>query len=227
MWREGRLWFSDLVGNRMYALNAQGTAELMIDHSGGVDSPPAGSYQGSNAMVTAKDGSVLIAQHGARRIARIEGDSRVSTSTPIREKLNSPNDAVFAADGALWFTDPPFGLTGMNDDPGKEIPFNGVYRYAGGKVTAMARDLAVSQRSRFLARRQYFVRLQFRARHVDRKYRVGASGSLSNGTIFYHFSADQGAGVPDGLKVDQAGERLGHRAGRNPDHQPRRQGDGG
>ena len=46
MWREGRLWFSDVVGNRMYTVTPDGKVTLMIEHSGGVDNPPAGSISG-------------------------------------------------------------------------------------------------------------------------------------------------------------------------------------
>jgi gluconolactonase len=37
---------------------------------------------------------------------------------------------VFGPGGALYFTDPPFGLVGQDKDPAKELDFNGVYRFA-------------------------------------------------------------------------------------------------
>jgi gluconolactonase len=206
MWREGRLWFSDLVGNRMYALTPQGGVELKIDHSGGVADPPPGSYQGSNAMVTAEDGSVLMTQHGARRIVRLEGDRLASFVDKYQGKrLNSPNDAVFAPDGALWFTDPPFGLPGQDKDPGKEIAFSGVYRLAGGTLTAMVRDLPLPNGIAFSPDGGTLYVSNSGPDMFIRKYRVGAGGALSDGTIFHRFSAGEGAGVPDGLKVDRAG----------------------
>src|ERR1700756_5723596 len=67
MWREGRLWFSDLVGNKMYAVSPEGKVELLIDNAGGLDNIAPKSYKGSNAMVADKDGSVLMCQHGLRR----------------------------------------------------------------------------------------------------------------------------------------------------------------
>ena len=48
---------------------------------------------------------------------------------------------MFAKDGSLYFTDPPYGLLKQDDDPGKEIRFNGVYRFADGRVQALVRDL--------------------------------------------------------------------------------------
>src|SRR6185295_11930516 len=68
MWREGRLWFSDLVGNKMYAVSPDGKVELLIDHAGGLDNAAPGFYRGSNAMATDKDGSVLMCQHSLRRV---------------------------------------------------------------------------------------------------------------------------------------------------------------
>ena len=44
------------------------------------------------------------------------------------KRFNSPNDGVFKSNGDLYFTDPPYGLLGLNDDPAKELDFNGVYR---------------------------------------------------------------------------------------------------
>src|SRR5690606_15546503 len=118
MWRGGKLWFSDLVGNKLVAVSPDGTVEVLMDKAGGLDNPPEGSFKGSNGLVTAADGTVLMNQHGARRIVKLDDELAI---TPFLEsfegkKLNSPNDLVFAADGALWFTDPPYGLTGQDQD---------------------------------------------------------------------------------------------------------------
>src|SRR5262245_60806233 len=72
MWHQGSLWFSDLRGNKMYSLSPDGKLRVMLEKAGGVDSFPAGANGGSNAMVTDKDGSVLMMQHSARRIVRLD-----------------------------------------------------------------------------------------------------------------------------------------------------------
>jgi gluconolactonase len=130
MWRQGRLWFSDLVGNKLYAVSPAGKLEMLKDHSGGLDSFPPGAYMGSNAMATDKDHSVLLIEQGARKIVRLDKDLKASLFLEKFEgkHLNSPNDLVFATDGSLWFTDPPYGLQKQNNDPAKELSFNGVYR---------------------------------------------------------------------------------------------------
>ena len=44
------------------------------------------------------------------------------------KRFNSPNDLVISSKGTVFFTDPPYGLEGLNDSPAKELAFNGVYR---------------------------------------------------------------------------------------------------
>src|SRR6202012_1625267 len=94
MWRNGALWFSDLRGNKMYSVTPDGKIKVMLDHAGGLDSFAAGANKGSNAMVPDKDGTVLMNQHGARRIVRLDANMHI---TPFLDKyngkrLNSPND---------------------------------------------------------------------------------------------------------------------------------------
>src|SRR5215475_3606778 len=145
LWRpSGALWFSDVVGNVVRQWTPDGKITEIL-RPGGYDgnSLPAGGYVGPNGMAADKDGAVLLCQHGNRRIAKIDKDMKVTTLVDKFEgkKLNSPNDLVFASDGALYFTDPPYGLPKQDDDPSKEIKFNGVFRLAGGKLTPIIKDL--------------------------------------------------------------------------------------
>jgi gluconolactonase len=207
MWREGRLWFSDLQGDTVYAVTPDGQKQVLITRAGGHSNMPAGSYLGPNAMVPGKDGAVLLAQHGARRISRIGPDMRpVPFITAFKGKrLNSPNDLVFAPDGSLYFTDPPFGLLKGDEDPGKEQTFNGVYRYSDGTVSAVVTDLsmpngiAVSQDGKRLYVNNYGPDMKLMA------YDIAPDGTVSNGKALITYTPDQGAGGPDGLKVDTAG----------------------
>jgi gluconolactonase len=205
MWRDGRLWFSDLTGNKVLATTPEGKVELLLDHGGGLVSITG--YQGPNAMVTEPDGSVLLAQHGARRIVRLGKDM---SATPViteyqGKKLNSPNDMVLAADGALWFTDPPFGLDGQDKSPQKEQTFNGVYRCAGGTVTAMITDMTRPNGIAFSPDgKTLYVSNSAPDMHV-RAYDVGPNGALSNKRTFISYPGAPGDDVPDGLKVDGAG----------------------
>src|ERR1035438_5503148 len=145
LWRpDGQgLWFSGLAGSLVRSITPAGQVEVLIQNSGGQSSAPAGSFIGSNAMVADKDGFVLLCQHPNQRIVRVAKDL---TMTPFLEKyqgkrFNSPNDLVYTSGGALYFTDPPYGLLKQDDDPAKELKFNGVFRYAGGKLQVVVNDL--------------------------------------------------------------------------------------
>lgn len=206
MWREGQLWFSDLVGNKMLSVSPAGTVHVLLDHSGGVSNPPPGSYMGSNAMVNAPDGTVLMIQQGGRRIVRL--DSKLNI-TPFldrfeEKRFNSPNDLVYAPDGSLWFTDPPFGLLGQDKDSAKELTFNGVFRYAHGKLTAPIRDLTRPNGIGFSADGKTLYISNSGPDMFVEKFHVAADGTVSGGSkvISYPGSAPD---VPDGLKLDSAG----------------------
>jgi gluconolactonase len=208
MWRQGRLWFADLTGNKMFAVSPDGKTELLIDKSGGLDTIPKGSFRGSNGMVTDKDGSVLMNQHGARRIVRLDDKLGI---TPFIEKfdgkrLNSPNDLVFAPDGSLWITDPPYGLAGQDKDPAKEVPFNGVYRYADGKLTAVIKDMPRPNGIGFSPDGKTLYVSNSEPKMFVKKFDVAADGSVSNGKIFVEYPGPNPVDVPDGLKVDSAGD---------------------
>ena len=208
VWTKGQLWFSDLVGNKLYALEPDGQTRVLMENSGGGSADAAGGYPGSNGAVPYLDGSVLMAQHGARRIVRVANDMSV---TPFIERdaegrrLNSPNDMVFGPDGALWFTDPAFGLPAGDDDPAKEIPYNGVYRWKDGQISAAITDLAnpngigLSPDGRLLyvsnSGPEMFVMV----------YDVDADGAVSNPRRLISYDLPRPDDVPDGLKVDSRG----------------------
>lgn len=208
MWREGRLWFSDLSDDKVIAVSPAGKVKTLIEHAGGLNPFPPGSFLGSNAMVTDKDGSVLLVQQGGRKIVRL--DAKLQPTVLIDKydgkRLNSPNDLVFAADGALWFTDPPFGLPQMDKDPAKELAFNGVYRYADGKLTAAIRDLTLPNGLAFSPDGKTLYVANYGPKRFVNAYSVAADGSVSNARTVIEYGPDEkGQGGPDGLKVDRAG----------------------
>ncbi len=206
MWRSGRLWFSDVKGNKMYALTPDGKSVLLMDHSGGIDNASSGGgFKGSNGIAPAKDGSVLVTQHGARRIVRLDEHLKPSTFLDRFEgkRFNSPNDLVFAPDGSLWFTDPPYGLDRQDRDPAKELGFNGVFRYADGKLTAPIRNLSRPNGIGFNRDGKTLYVSNSGPEMFVEKYKVAADGSVSDGTKFIEYPGSA-PDVPDGLKLDSA-----------------------
>ena len=113
----------------------------------------------------APNGNVVLCQHGNRRIVELSPDMKVKLlveRSADGKHLSSPNDVVYTPDGSLYFTDPPFGLAKGNDDPAKEEPYNGVYRFKDGKAVADHHGCRVTQRDCILTRLQSAVHLQFR-----------------------------------------------------------------
>jgi gluconolactonase len=205
---DGILWFSDVPGNLVRSITPAGEVKVIIPNAGGTVTAPAGAFIGPNGMIADKDGAVLLCQHGNRQIVRVAKD--MSTTPYISKfeghRLNSPNDLVYRSDGALYFTDPPYGLTKQDDDPAKEMKFNGVFLYAGGKLQALVKDLnrpngvALSPDEKSL----YVANSDEKKRFVNR-YDVAADGTVSNGRVFFDFSTVPEKGIPDGIKVDSQG----------------------
>jgi gluconolactonase len=208
LWRPDRtLWFSDVPGNVVRSVTPEGTVSVLITNAGGVSSAPPGSFIGSNGMAEAPDGSVWMTQHGDRRIVRIAPDRSLTpvVSSFEGKRFNSPNDLVFAKDGALYFTDPPYGLTKQDDDPAKELRFNGVYRFANGRVQAVVRDLNRPNGLAFTPDfTGLFVNNSDAAKNLVMRYDVAADGTLSGGRVFADLTSKTD-GLADGLKVDAKG----------------------
>jgi len=213
VWRpEGAVWFSDVVGNVVRQWTPDGKVIELLK-PGGYDgnSLPAGGYIGPNGMVADKDGAVLLCQHGNRRIVRIGKDMKVSTLVDRYEgkRLNSPNDLVFHSDGSLYFTDPPYGFPKQDEDPLKELAFNGVYRLANGKLQLLIKDLPRPNGIAFSPDYKTLYVANSDKKKVWMRYDVAADGSVSNGRLFADVDSEKEDGVPDGMKVDSLGNVYG------------------
>lgn len=209
LWRpDGRLWFSDVVGNVVRALAPDGTVEVLIRNAGGDADAPAGAYIGPNGMIADKDGTVLLAQHWNRRIVRVAED--LSTTVYLDrfegKRFNSPNDLVFAKDGALYFTDPPYGLVQQDQDPRKELDFNGVFLYRDGNLVPIIENLdrpngiALSPDGTVL-----YVSNSAETRKLILRYDVEPDGTVSGERVFADLTSAPEPGVPDGMCVDSRG----------------------
>ena len=214
MWHNGALWFSDLMGNKMYSLSGAGVLKVLLNNAGGRESFPAGSYGGSNAMAADRDGSVLMMQHSARRIVRLDDKLAVTPflTTYDGKQFNSPNDLVFSSNGALYFTDPPFGLfnpatpnADLDHDSRRQIAFNGVYRHQDGKVTAVITDLRRPNGLAFSPDGRVLYVANTEGPSAYYRYDVKPDGTLGSRQLFADVTKETGDGVPDGMKVDSRG----------------------
>jgi gluconolactonase len=207
MWKEGKLWFSDVRGDKVRTYDPKtNTVTVILTDSGGVKNAPPDANFGSNAMITDKDGSILLTRMAIGTIERMDdkGGLKPFLSKYQGKRFNSPNDLVFTKDGALWFTDPSFGLPKMDQDPKKELKFNAVFRYAGGKLTPAVTDMTQPNGIAFSPDEKTLYISNSMPDMYVRAYDVGADGKLSNPRklISYPGSAPD---VPDGMKVDSAG----------------------
>jgi len=208
LWRSDRhIWFSDVVGNALRSVTPDGKVEVLMRDAGGKTSVPHGGYVGPNGMVGDKDGTVLMCQHTNRRIVRVGKDLKTTVYLDKFEgkRFNSPNDLVFRSDGSLYFTDPPFGLPKADADPGKEIKFNGVYRYANGKLEAVVKDLPSPNGIAFSPDGKILYVSNTQKDMYWMRYDVAQDGSISGGRKFADVSPSKDPGVPDGMKVDSKG----------------------
>src|SRR5579884_3516789 len=131
MWRDGKLWFSDVRGDKVRTYDPKtNKVTVILKDSGGVKDAPPDKNFGSNAMITDKDGSILLTRMAIGTIERMDdkGNLKPFLSKYQGKRLNSPHALVFAKDGALWFTDPSFGPPGMDKAPKKQLKYNAVSR---------------------------------------------------------------------------------------------------
>jgi gluconolactonase len=206
---DGYLLFSDPNANTIYRWSPDGQVSVFRAKSGyaGADIGEYGQ-PGSNGLTLDAQGRLTIDEHGNRRVVRLEKNGAVTTLADRFEgkRLNSPNDLVYRSDGALYFTDPPFGLPKAHDDPRKELPFSGLFLLKDGRLTAVSRDLAGPNGLAFSPdEKTLYVGDWDPGKKVVMKYEVHADGTLGEGAVFADFTADEGEDAIDGLKVDRNG----------------------
>ena len=144
-WAEGPVWFkdrfvfSDVPKNIAYAWKRGDAEPVVFLKPSGTDAPS--ELQGSNGLAVDGQGNLVLCQHGARRIGQSLGDGKFKPLATAFDgkKFNSPNDLAIAADGAVYFTDPPYGLPKGQK---AEQDFHGVYKLAAdGKVTLVTKEV--------------------------------------------------------------------------------------
>jgi len=207
---DGFLLFSDPNANTIYRWSPDGQVSVFRTKSGyaGVD---AGEYgqPGSNGLALDREGRLTINEHGNRRVTRLEktGALTVLADRYQGKRLNSPNDLVYRSDGALYFTDPPFGFPRSFDDPRKELPYSGVFCLIDGQLKLVSADLAGPNGLAFSPDEKYlYVGNWDPKKKVVMRYDVRSDGSLANGgAVFFDMTSAPGEDAIDGIKVDRVG----------------------
>jgi gluconolactonase len=207
---DGALLFSSPNTNTIYRLDPEAGRVSVFRSKSGHAGTDIGRYvqPGSNGLAFSPDGLLAICQHGNRRVIRVNphGDTTVLADRYDGRRLNSPNDLVYAADGTLYFTDPPFGLPGGFDDPEKELPFSGVFRVRDGEVSLVTdalagpNGIALSPDERYL-----YVGNWDPERKVVMRYDLAGDGG---GEVLADLTGASGEDAIDGIAVDRHGNLL-------------------
>jgi len=210
--KDGYLLFSDIPNNSIYKWQEGKGESLFLKPSGYTGKAPfEGPEPGSNGLAYDPTGRLVLAEHGDRRVARLEKNGRKTTLVDRYEgkRINSPNDVVFKSNGDLYFTDPPFGLPKSFDDPRKELPFQGVYRFsADGKLTLVTKDIKAPNGIAFSPdEKKLYISNADTSNAIWLVYDVKPDGTIENGKVLFNATAwtKTKKGVPDGMKIDRDG----------------------
>jgi gluconolactonase len=173
---------------------------------------PQGVQIGTNGLTLDRQGRLIACEHGNRRVSRTEQDGTVTTLADRYEgkRFNSPNDVVCKSNGDIYFTDPNSVARRNPPDPHNdfktELGFNGVYRVtAAGKLELLTKDMPYPNGLAFSPDEKKLYIANSRLDKFWMVYNVKADGTLAEGKKFFDLSHDTGEAVPDGMKVDSAG----------------------
>ena len=205
-WVEGPVWmgdagcllFSDIPNNRI----------MRWIPGFGVSTYRAPSNF-ANGHTRDRQGRLLSCEHGTRRVTRTEWDGSITVIAESYQgkRLNSPNDVVVTSDGAIWFTDPHYGI--MTNYEGfaspQELPCN-VYRVApDGTMAAVATDFQCPNGLAFSPdETKLYIADTGRMFHPDPQHiRVFSvnDGRLAGGREFHRITP----GCADGIRCDRDG----------------------
>jgi len=162
----------------------------------------------SNGLTWDRQGRLVACEHASSQVTRTGPDGRITPlATHYQDKqLNSPNDIVTAADGGIYFTDPPYGRVKFYGVPREqELSFQGVYRVGDDpkRPVLLVDDFDRPNGLCFsLDGRRLFINDTAR-RHI-RVFDVTPDGALSGGRVWAE-TVGEGPGAPDGMKIDSAG----------------------
>ena len=205
-WSEGPVWFgdgrcllwSDIPNNRILRWDEETGAV-------GTFRRPSGFANGNTRD---RQGRLVTCEHGGRRVVRTEYDGSLTVLADAFEgrRLNAPNDLVTARDGAVWFTDPTFGISGYyeGERAESELPQN-VYRLDAetGALDVVAHDIAGPNGLCFSPDESRLYLVESRGEPTRRivAFDVVGGRTLRDRRVLI----DAGPGTPDGIRCDQDG----------------------
>jgi gluconolactonase len=207
-WAEGPVYFrdggflvwSDIPNNRMMRwLESDGHVDVFRTPS---------NY--ANGNTRDRQGRLVTCEHDSRRVTRTEHDGTITVICDgyAGSKLNAPNDVVVASDGAVWFTDPGYGIDGEYEGHKDVFELGGnVYRVdpARGEAIVVADDFVRPNGLAFSPDEKRLYIVDSGATHGGpahiRAFDLDGT-RLKNGRVF---AEDFLPGFTDGMRVDMQG----------------------
>ena len=211
-WAEGPVWFgdhrcllwSDIPNNRI----------MRWDEQTGAVSVFRGPSNFANGHTRDHSGRLVSCEHLTRRVTRTEHDGRVTVLADSLDgtPLNAPNDVVVSADGAVWFTDPGYGI--MSNYEGDQAEFElptRVYRVdpQSGALEAVIESLERPNGLCFSPQESLLYVVDSGSRPQTIHVFDMSTGRPADGMVF----ADMSPGTSDGIRCDVDGNLWSAAAG--------------
>ena len=205
-WAEGPVWFGD--GRYLLWSDIPNNRIMRWDEETGACGVFRKPSNNANGNTRDRQGRLVTCEHGGRRVTRTEYDGAITVILDRFDgkRLNSPNDVVVKSDDSIWFTDPPFGISGYYEGErhSPELPTN-VYRVDGktGQARVVAGNVNGPNGLCFSPdeKRLYVVELRSQPRQIRVFDVVDDGARLANDRIF----VSAGEGSPDGFRCDVHG----------------------
>lgn len=218
-WAEGPVWvpslqallFSDPPANIMRRWTRASGTSAFLSPSGAADSDPARIREpGSNGLALDGRGRLLICDSGSRALVRLDLATRRRTTLADRfrgKRFNSPNDLHAARSGAVFFTDPPYGLVDGDRSSVKELDHNGVYRWTPDGAVVLIDDTLSRPNGIALSpdERRLYVSVSDPTAPRIMAYDLDRAGRPGRRSVLVDATGWPGPGLPDGMKVARNG----------------------
>ena len=217
----GYLLVGDSAANTVYKWTPDGKLTPFLERVGysGRDEVNIGSHVyndrlnvfhvGPTGLALDQQGRLIVAATGDRTLVRVEkdGSRTVIADRYDGKRLNSPIESVVKSNGAIYFTDGTAGLRNRNNDPLKELAFEGVYLLKDVKVQLLDKDMQGISPGGIAVSPDEKVLYVAGSRKVVR-YDIRPDDTVANGRMFVDMSREQGPMPPlprVGVKTDQKG----------------------
>ena len=209
-WVEGPVYFGD--GRYLLFSDIPNNRIIRYDETDGSTSVFNANSRNSNGQTRDRQGRLISCEHSGRQVCRTEydGSQTILADSYQGKRLNSPNDVVVSSDGAVWFTDPTYGIDGEyeGDYAESEIGASHLYRIdpATGEIAIACDDFVKPNGLAFSPDETLLYVSDTGATHVPdgprhiRRFSV-SDGKLSGGEVFS--VCDRG--LYDGFRLDVHG----------------------